>query len=209
MLRALFVKINALHSDNVSGGGSVDQHGQYSIQSREEFAVTACQTLFGFLAIERHNDFANWFMQKANLYVSNSNHAELIYYNRFRQAIEQYETDVGDAMGGSLNEGGGSLVQTAAVKMYLEQLKGFLASPCQAATFLLVGPAGAAKTLLLQEAVSQFSGYDLITINCSTQLTPSHIIHSLRQVSQKIYKYEQTLCIWMNLCYTKSCLGVI
>lgn len=163
MLRALLLKLQTQHNNN------------FNIQNREEFTVAACHAAFEFLPIERHNEFANWLYEKAGLYVPNPNHSELIYYNKSRNSLDIYETDIGGA-------GGGELIETASIKMYLQQLKGFLEAPCTT-PFLIVGPAGAAKTLLIEQAVQEMSGYELVTINCSTQLTPAYIIHCLKQVN--------------------------
>lgn len=162
MLRALLLKLQAGHDNN------------FNIQNREEFTAAACQAAFEFLPIERHNEFANWLYEKAALYIPNPNQAELMFYNKSKNSLDVYETDIGS--------GGGELIETASVKMYLNQLKGFLEAP-YTTPFLIVGPAGAAKTLLIQQAVQDISGYELLTINCSTQLTPAYIIHCLRQVS--------------------------
>ncbi|XP_065356058.1 cytoplasmic dynein 2 heavy chain 1 [Calliphora vicina] len=195
MLRALLLKIHSGHDNN------------FNIQNREEFTLAACHAAFEFLPVERHNEFANWLYEKADLYVANPNHSELMYFNRSRNMVDVYETDISSG-GGSF---GGELIETASIKMYLQQLKGFLEAPCST-PFLIVGPAGAAKTLLIEQAVQDMSGYELITINCSTQLTPAYIIHCLRQncmtvsgVRGREYKAKQTRLVMylknLDLCY--------
>ena len=165
MLRALLLKLR-------EGGG---HDNNFAIQSREEFTVAACHAAFEFLPIERHNEFANWLYEKAgDIFISNPNQSELIFYNKSKGAMDVHEADITNGMGGEL-------IETAAVKMYLEQLNTFLEAPSNT-PFLLVGPAGAAKSLLIEHAVHELSGYELITINCTTQLTPAYVIHCLKQV---------------------------
>lgn len=163
MLRALLLKLHG--------------NGDLVLQSRDAFTVAACHAALEFLPVERHNEFANWLFERANLYVTNSNQAEMVFYNKSRNSVDIYDTDVG--ISGSINLG--ELLQTPAVKMYLDQLRIFLEAPANT-PFLIVGPAGAAKTLLIEQAVMDMSGYELVTINCSNQLTPAYIIHSIKQV---------------------------
>ncbi|KAI8114967.1 Cytoplasmic dynein 2 heavy chain 1, partial [Lucilia cuprina] len=190
MLRALLLKLQAGHDNN------------FNIQNREEFTVAACHAAFEFLPVERQNEFSNWLYNKAGLYVANPNHSELMFYNKSRKSLDVYESDI---------SGGGELIETASIKMYLQQLKSFLEAP-SSTPFLVVGPAGAAKTLLIQHAVQDMSGYELLTINCSTQLTPAYIIHCLRQncmtvsgVRGREFKAKQTRLVMylknLDLCY--------
>uniref|UniRef100_A0A1I8MV06 Dynein heavy chain, cytoplasmic n=1 Tax=Musca domestica TaxID=7370 RepID=A0A1I8MV06_MUSDO len=193
MLRALLLKL-----------------GDYTaVQNRDAFTIAGCHAAREFLPVERHNEFANWFYEKANLYVTNPNQAELMYYNEARNSVDVYESN-------TATDGGdfGDLVPTAAVKMYLDQLKGFLQAP-DALPFLIVGPPGSAKTLLIEHAVDDMSGYDLVIINCSTQLTPAYIIHCIKQnclavsgVRGREYRPKQTrLVIYLknlDLCYVDA-----
>ncbi|XP_061401208.1 cytoplasmic dynein 2 heavy chain 1, partial [Musca vetustissima] len=193
MLRALLLKLG--------------DYAAAAIQNRDAFTVAACQAAMEFLPAERHNEFANWFYEKANLYVTNPNQAELMFYNESRNSVDIYEAGESSDFG--------ELVQTAAVKMYLHQLKGFLEAPNATTPFLIVGPPGSAKTLLIEHAVDDMSGYDLVIINCSTQLTPSYIIHSIKQnclavsgVRGREYRPKQTrLVIYLknlDLCYVDA-----
>uniref|UniRef100_A0A1I8Q9V5 Dynein heavy chain, cytoplasmic n=1 Tax=Stomoxys calcitrans TaxID=35570 RepID=A0A1I8Q9V5_STOCA len=200
MLRALLLQLRG--------------NGDYALQNREAFTICACHAALEFLPVERHNEFANWLFEKANLYVTNPNHSELMFYNTERNCIDTYESEI--AATGSFGDGNnvGDLVPTAAVKMYLQQLKAFLEAPANT-PFLIIGPAGAAKSLLVEQATMDMSGYDLVTINCSTQLTPSYIIHCIKQncmavsgVRGREYRAKQTrLVIYLknlDLCYVDA-----
>uniref|UniRef100_A0A1A9WMF6 Dynein heavy chain, cytoplasmic n=1 Tax=Glossina brevipalpis TaxID=37001 RepID=A0A1A9WMF6_9MUSC len=163
MMRTLMLKLRAC------GGPDL------CIQSREEFTVNACQAALGFLPNERHNEFANWLFEKANIYITpNANHkAEMCYFSKANNSIQIYESDEQH----SEHE---ALVQTAAVKMYLDNIRVLLEAPASN-SFLLVGPPGAAKTLLMRYAVQEMNGYDLLIINCSAQMTPAYVLHCLKQ----------------------------
>ncbi|KAH8278084.1 hypothetical protein KR026_009737 [Drosophila bipectinata] len=148
-------------------------HGSKSL---EEYGAATLRALFGYMPNDRQREFAQLFLKHANLYIPNPNHAELTHYDSRRNALEQYPLDVLETP-----EKGSQLVVTAYVKSYLEILETLLsAQGNRLPPFMLIGPSGAGKTLLLQRAVMENSGYQLITINCSTQLTPSYILHALR-----------------------------
>lgn len=46
---------------------------------------------------------------------------------------------------------------------------------------MLVGPNGNGKTLMINSIVSEFSGYQLVTVNCSAQLNANQVLHTLKQ----------------------------
>ncbi|XP_067623203.1 cytoplasmic dynein 2 heavy chain 1-like [Eurosta solidaginis] len=188
-----------------------------SVQNRDEFCITLSRTLYGFLPPERHNELANFIFQHANIYISNPNHAELAYFNSERGSIDVYESDALSAITAGFGAGaslGVQLIQTASVKSYLSILHTYL-SAASNTPFLIVGPTGSAKTLLLQHAVQEYAGYDLIIINCSTQLTPTYILHCLKQncvtvsgLRGREFKPKQTRLLLylknLDLCYLDS-----
>lgn len=149
------------------------------IQSKEEFCICLLRSISGFLAVEKHNDFANYIFELCNVYISNPSKADLTYYNPERDAIEFFESDF------AFDNSQSQLIRTDRVKSYLEVLRVFLEAPCSK-SFLIAGPSGCGKTLLIQEAITEHSGYELHVINCSKQLTPAYILHTLKQV-QNIY----------------------
>ncbi|XP_055916348.1 cytoplasmic dynein 2 heavy chain 1 [Eupeodes corollae] len=144
------------------------------IQSKEEFCICLLRSISGFLPVEKHNDFANYIFELSNVYISNPSKADLTYYNPERDAIEVFESDF------AFDSSQAQLIRTDRVKSYLEVLRVFLEAPCSK-SFLIAGPSGCGKTLLIQEAISEHSGYELNVINCSKQLTPAYILHTLKQ----------------------------
>uniref|UniRef100_A0A1B0AQ10 Dynein heavy chain, cytoplasmic n=1 Tax=Glossina palpalis gambiensis TaxID=67801 RepID=A0A1B0AQ10_9MUSC len=205
MMRTLMLKLRAC------GGPDL------CIQSREQFTVNACQAALGFLPNERHNEFANWLFEKANIYITaNVNHkAEMCYFSKANNSIQMYESD-------EQHNEHEELVQTAAVKMYLDNIHVLLEAPAASNSFLLVGPAGAAKTLLMRYAVQEMNGYDLVVINCSAQMTPAYVLRCVKQnciavsgVRGREYKpRQQRLVVFLknlDLCYldTWQCNAVV
>ncbi|XP_017051507.2 cytoplasmic dynein 2 heavy chain 1 [Drosophila ficusphila] len=145
-------------------------------QSLEEYGAATLRALFGYIPNDRQREFAQLIIKRANLYVANPNHAELTYYDSRRNSLEQYPMDAME-----IPEKGSQLIITAYIKSYLEILETLLKTQGnRIPPFMLIGPSGSGKTLLIQRAVLENSGYQLATINCSTQLTPSYILHTLR-----------------------------
>ncbi|KAH8249647.1 hypothetical protein KR032_011100, partial [Drosophila birchii] len=148
----------------------------HNAQSLEEYGAATLRALFGYMPSERQREFAQLILKHANLYIANPNYAELTYYDNRRNSLEQYPVDAMETP-----EKGSQLIVTAYVRSYLDILESLLGPQGnRIPPFMLIGPSGAGKTLLLQRSVLENSGYQLVTINCSNQLTPSYILHTLR-----------------------------
>ncbi|XP_064546805.1 cytoplasmic dynein 2 heavy chain 1 [Drosophila montana] len=148
----------------------------HSSQSLEEYGAATLRAMLGYIPSERQRDFAQLVLQRANLYVAQPNHAELSYYEPQRSALEQYALGVMETP-----ERDSQLIVTGYVKSYLNIINSLLELPAgRAMPFMLVGPSGAGKTLLLEQALLEHSGYQLASINCSTQLTAGYVLHTLR-----------------------------
>lgn len=144
-----------------------------NIVSKDKFCVKLIMCLQGYLPSEIHNDFAMTVFEYAKIYISNPNKSELAFYNESRDAVEFYESE-------NSNSQSQQLLHTAQIKVYLDVIKMFLEN---LTPFIICGPSAAAKSLLIEEAVKEFSGYQLVDIHCSMQLTPSYILHILKQNS--------------------------
>ncbi|KAM8717355.1 hypothetical protein ACLKA7_004106 [Drosophila subpalustris] len=148
----------------------------HNCQSMEEYGAATLRAILGYIPSERQREFAQLVLQRANLYVAQPNHAELSYFEPQRNALEQYAVGVVEPP-----ERDSQLIVTAYVKSYLNIIGSLLELPAERASpFVLVGPSGAGKTLILQQAVLEHSGYQLASINCSTQLTAAYVLHTLR-----------------------------
>lgn len=148
----------------------------HNSQSLEEYGAATLRAMLGYIPSERQRDFAQLVLQRANLYVAQPNHAELSYYEPQHSALEQYALGVMET-----SERDSQLIVTGYVKSYLNIISSLLElPPGRAMPFMLIGPSGAGKTLLLEQALLEHSGYQLASINCSTQLTAGYVLHTLR-----------------------------
>uniref|UniRef100_A0A182JQU2 Cytoplasmic dynein 2 heavy chain 1 n=1 Tax=Anopheles christyi TaxID=43041 RepID=A0A182JQU2_9DIPT len=153
-----------------------------STKNTDQFCADLLCCLNGVLSMSAKNALSNQVYAWADIAITDSAVAEYHYYNSFRDMIEMYSTD--DITGATIENGSYAnvLVRTPLMKLNSDLLKHIIASKERHVT-LLVGPSGNGKSLLLQTIVSEFSGYQLVTINCSAQLTTANILYTLKQNS--------------------------
>ncbi|XP_052891130.1 cytoplasmic dynein 2 heavy chain 1 [Anopheles moucheti] len=175
------------HQERPSGYalGSLAQSALVAIGSAknaDQFCADLLCGLNGVLDKSAKNALSNQVYAWADIAITDSAVAEYHYYNSFRDMIEMYSTD--DITGATIENGSYAnvLVRTPLMKLNSDLLKHIVASKERHVT-LLVGPSGNGKSLLLQTIVSEFSGYQLVTINCSAQLTTANILYTLKQNS--------------------------
>lgn len=105
-----------------------------------------------------------------------------LYFSRQREAVDCYREDVpqGQTITNSRRGIDELLIRTPQINGYLDVVHDFLMSP-ESTPFLIIGPSGTGKTLLVQEAVATSAGCHLITVNCSAQMSAAHIRYVLRE----------------------------
>lgn len=66
-------------------------------------------------------------------------------------------------------------------------------------SFLLCGPNGNGKSLLLESIITEFTGYQLVTVKCSAQMNANQVLNVLKQnclvvsgIRGKEYKPKQS-----------------
>lgn len=119
-------------------------------------------------------------LDQNNVYISNPLHAEYIYYNKFRNLTDTYISDDVTSHLGNDQAYKTILFKTAAIKTNCDLLRSILKHPDRP-PFLIVGPNGNGKTLMVNSIVTEFSGYQQVTINCSAQLSANQVLHVLKQ----------------------------
>ncbi|XP_053681370.1 cytoplasmic dynein 2 heavy chain 1 [Anopheles nili] len=151
-------------------------------KNTDQFCVELLCGLNGVLAEAAKNALANQVYAWADIAITDGAVAEYHHYNGFRDMIELYSTD--DITGATIENGCyvNVLVKTPLMKLNGDLLRKIIASR-ERQVALLVGPSGNGKSLLLHTIVAEFSGYQLVTINCSAQLTTANILYTLKQNS--------------------------
>lgn len=163
-----------------------------TIKNHDHFCTNLIQALNGFINSDKQNKFANKILEIANIYIANPSKAEFIYFNETRDVIEIYDTiqyhnnhhfNNNEQQLNDSNNDINSIILTGQIRFYLDMLRKFLTNTNNI-PFIIIGPSGSGKTLLIQSIISELSGYQLITLKCSSQLTPNYIIYFLKQVSK-------------------------
>ncbi|XP_018579489.1 cytoplasmic dynein 2 heavy chain 1 [Anoplophora glabripennis] len=99
-------------------------------------------------------------------------------FNKERCLIESYYTNPNTIIE-NISEGL-PLVETGQISQYLDSLRIWLTENNQQ-HFLLVGPHGSAKTLILKQLINERSDVECVTIHCSTNLMPIFVIGKLAE----------------------------
>ncbi|KAJ6628053.1 Cytoplasmic dynein 2 heavy chain 1, partial [Pseudolycoriella hygida] len=181
--------------------------------NREEFCVGLARGLGSTLQHADRNEFCLNILESADIYVPNKNEADLCCFNAFQNKIEYYSTDLA-AESDQMNKVSSMLIKTAHMKMFSDVVRQFMKNQSNS-PFLIIGPSGCGKSLLVQTVSSEYSGTQLIVINCSGQLTAESVLHALQQnclivsgIRGREYKPKLTKLILylknINLCYIDS-----
>ncbi|KAK4472017.1 hypothetical protein MN116_005393, partial [Schistosoma mekongi] len=92
------------------------------------------------------------------------------------------DPDIANAIADGLASGHPPLVLTPDVRRFIDAFRCWLDNSRSRQSFLLVGPEGCGKTLLLDYCFATLSkSVHVVTVQCSAQTTPNQIIHKLMQ----------------------------
>ena len=158
-------KDSDIKMENISKIGFVDAiikglGYNLNIEDRQKFSMNVYQ-----ICGERPNDSNNLF----NAYYDKSNHS-LVNYDYSTNDNEI--TDINQFLRGY------PLIKTISVKCILDTLKLWLDNN---ETFIIVGPEGSGKSLLINHLINQTKNCQIAILNCTSQTSSSHIIQKLFQ----------------------------
>lgn len=105
-----------------------------------------------------------------------------VFYNRDKDRIETHSSAVESNLSiGSFADDSFPLVKTADAKAAIDCLLPWLQSETQQ-PFLLVGPEGCGKSLILKDCFKKLRSTNVAIVHCSAHISPQHVIQKLSQV---------------------------
>lgn len=119
-------------------------------------------------------------MDQNNIYTSNPLNAEYLYYNKFRNQTDTYLTDDITSSSNADQNYKTTLFKSASIKSNCDLLRNILKNQDRP-PFIIAGPNGNGKSLMINSVASEFSGYQLVTVNCSAQVNAIQVLNILKQ----------------------------
>lgn len=147
--------------------------------SKEEFGVRLVYGMGFALNIDLQSSFASAVFEWTDIYTPNGEDAKFCSYNKHRNSVEIFKSDEIE-QNVSTEFKTDRLILTAKMKTYSNVLNTLLE---RSIPFIMIGPSGSGKSLLLQNVVSELSAHEFVTIKCSAQLTAKYVLYILKQNS--------------------------
>ncbi len=153
----------------------------HGVTNRLEFAVALVKGLGGNLNESAKESLAKEVFSMVGESPPSSKRPTCVFYNEARDRLDTYNSDVDVQLKLSDFKAntGYPVVQTADVKATLDTLNLWLELK---QPFLLVGPEGCGKSLLLKHAFKSLRNTNVAIVHCSAHITPKHVIQKLSQV---------------------------
>ena len=157
-----------------------DKHFNASSIAKSAFADSIIKGLGSNLEIEYRKKFAMQVFQTTGEKPSNLNDVLNVYYDPIKQTTLSFEFDPNENI---INDNkvflsGYPLIKTSSTKYNLHILKMWLENN---EPFIVVGPEGAGKSLLITYATYQLRSCQITTLNCTSQTSSTNIIQKLLQ----------------------------
>ncbi|KAK4887690.1 hypothetical protein RN001_003961 [Aquatica leii] len=143
--------------------------------TKTEIFIGILNGLGGYLSLASRQMFtenlSNWMgqMQPSTLF---------FYYNKDKDVVDVY--DDREITSAASTDNNMPLILTSQIRYTITCLRTWLQRENEQ-HFLLVGPRGSAKNLILDYLVKERSDIELITIHCSANLSPQYVIQKLTQ----------------------------
>ncbi|GLH06946.1 Dynein heavy chain, cytoplasmic, partial [Gryllus bimaculatus] len=157
----------------------------HGVTCRSHFIVAMITGLGGNLVPASQEAFAKQVFEWSGEYVPDPNRILYTYFNQQRDSLDTYTADSFDTVSDAISHDSLPLVMTADVKRTLDAIEIWLQTESRQ-HFLLVGPPGCGKSLMLTHCFAKMRATEIATIHCSAQITPQHVIQKLGQVCMVI-----------------------
>ena len=144
------------------------------------FADSIIKGLGDNLTIEDRKKFAMYVYQVCGERPSNLSNVLDVYYDSQKQNLLSYEYDDNDNVISDIKQFTNNypLIKTTSTQCNLDTLNLWLNNN---EPFIVVGPEGAGKSLLITYLISQLRSCNMATLNCTSQTSSTHIIQKLLQ----------------------------
>nr|CAD7430090.1 unnamed protein product [Timema monikensis] len=158
----------------------------HGVSTRAHFTVALVQGLGGNLSLASREVFAKQVFQWTSEFVPDNIRLLYACYNHSRDCVDSYSMSPEDEhLHLDTYRSSLPLVMTADVKRTVDVL-GMWLEPDTRQPFLLVGPQGCGKSLILSHCFNKLRATEVSTIHCSAQITPQHVLQKLSQVCMVI-----------------------
>ncbi|KAI5737300.1 hypothetical protein M8J76_012015 [Diaphorina citri] len=147
------------------------------VQSKAHMCVALIKGLGSNLTADSRNAFSAQVLEWTGEFVADVSQMSLCYYNEDRDSVDIHVNESGS----ELDHGG--LILTAQVKASIDVIMPWIQA---SVPFIMQGPHGSGKSLILEDCLSQIRGVELATIHCSASITPQHVLHKLSQLCMTV-----------------------
>ncbi|KAB7504442.1 Cytoplasmic dynein 2 heavy chain 1 [Armadillidium nasatum] len=154
-----------------------------NITSKTHFALGLIRGLGGNLPEAQLVEFAQNVFSWVGEHSPDPRKPLNVFYNENRDTLESYSSENIDTSSLSINDN--PIIMTASAKASLDSFNLWL-QPETSQPFILVGPEGCGKSLLLDYCFSQLRSAQVAKIHCSAYTEPEHVLQKLSQVCMVI-----------------------
>ncbi|CAL4157019.1 unnamed protein product, partial [Meganyctiphanes norvegica] len=153
------------------------------VTSKAHFAVALVRGLGGNLPEETRAEFAREVYNWVGEHIPDQRKPLNVYYDAQRDRLESYTGESYEDM--SVDSSEKPLILTADAKCALDYYMPWLAENSQQ-PFILVGPEGCGKSLLLHYCFSQLRNTQVAMVHCSAATAPHHVLQKISQMCMVI-----------------------
>ncbi|XP_074620352.1 cytoplasmic dynein 2 heavy chain 1-like [Acropora palmata] len=155
----------------------------YGVKVKQEFACALIRGLGANLSSTAKASFAKEVFHWTHEIPPDQKKPLDTYYDSDRGRLASYQLEVPDSLRVSdlsLSSGSLPVIQTPDIKRGLDMFLPWL-HPDHKKPFLLVGPEGCGKELLLRHCFEQLRSTQVAVVHCSAQTSPMHVLQKLQQ----------------------------
>ncbi|XP_069942834.1 cytoplasmic dynein 2 heavy chain 1 isoform X1 [Cherax quadricarinatus] len=155
----------------------------HEVTSKAHFSLALVKGLGGNLPANIRSDFAREVFSWVGEHVPDQRKPLNVYYDASRDRLEPYTSDSTEDI--VVGTGEVPLILTADAKCALDYFMPWLQLETKQ-SFILVGPEGCGKSLLLHHCFSKLRSTQVTMIHCSAYTAPQHVLQKLSQMCMVI-----------------------